>query len=104
MNRKKEVSPFEEDTWKRIQEDSEFASAFFEDLSERPITVQFATLRRLQGLSQEKVASKLHRRQNYISKLEKAGEDHLVSHYQEAVKHLHGRLAIVPERVKFVVP
>lgn len=102
MKRKIEVSPFEKDTWKRIQEDPEFASFFFEDLSERPISVQFATLRRLQGLSQEKVASRLHRRQNYISKLEKPGEDHLMSHYEKAVKFLHGRLAIIPDGIKLV--
>ena len=103
MKRKNQISPFERDTWKRIQEDPEFASLFFEDLTERPIAVQFAALRRLQGLSQEKIASRLHRRQNYISKLEKPGKDHLISHYEQAVKSLHGRLAIIPDGVKLVV-
>lgn len=103
MLKKTESSPVERDTWKRIQEDPEFASAFFEDLSERPIPVQFAVLRRFRGYSQDKIASRLHRKQNYISKLEKPGLDHLVSHYEKAVKHLHGRLAIIPEGVKLVV-
>ena len=103
MKNKAEISPLERDTWKRVQEDPEFASAFFEDLSERPIAVQFAILRRLKGLSQEKIASRLHRRQNYISKLERPGMDHLISHYEKAVKFLHGRLAIIPEGVKLVV-
>lgn len=100
MKRKNEISPFEKDTWERIRKDSEFATLFFEDLSERPISVQFAILRRLRGLSQEKIASQLHRKQNYISKLEKVGEDHLISQYEKAVKLLHGRLAIIPEGVK----
>lgn len=103
MKRKNKISPFEKDTWERIRKDPKFASAFFEDLSERPISVQFAMLRRLRGLSQERIASRLHRKQNYISKLEKVGEDHLVSQYERAAKLLHGRLAIVPEEIKLSV-
>jgi hypothetical protein len=103
MKKKTEDSPFEHDTWKRIQEDSEFASEFFDDLSERPIAVQFAILRRLQGLTQEKMAARLHRRQNYVSKLEKPGIDHLISHYEKAVKFLHGRLAIIPDGAQVTI-
>ena len=103
MKQKNAASPFERDTWQRVQEDPKFASAFFEDLSERPIAVQFAILRRLRGLSQEKMASRLHRKQNYISKLEKAGADHLLSHYEKAVKLLHGKLAIIPQGAKVVL-
>ncbi|MCX5789926.1 MAG: helix-turn-helix transcriptional regulator [Elusimicrobia bacterium] len=97
-------SPFERDTWKRIQADSELAAEFFGDLSERPIAVQFAVLRRLRGMTQEKMASRLHRRQNYVSKLEQPGLDHLISHYARAVKFLHGRLAIIPDGAKLVYP
>ena len=103
MNKKIDSSPFERDTWKRIQEDSEFASEFFEDLSERPIAVQFAVFRKLRGLTQETMASRLHRRQNYVSKLEKPGLDHLVSHYEKAVKFLNGRLAIIPEGAHLIM-
>ena len=103
MKKKNEKSPFERDTWKRIQEDPEFASEFFGDLSERPIAVQFAVLRRLKGLTQEKMAVRLRRKQNYISKLEKPGVDHRISHYEKAVRFLHGRLAIIPEGAHVVM-
>jgi hypothetical protein len=103
MKKRAGDSPFERDTWKRIREDAEFAAEFFADLSKRPIGVQFGVLRRLRGLTQERVASGLRRKQNYVSKLEKPGLDHLVSHYEKAARVLGGRLAIIPEGARLIM-
>ena len=103
MNMKKsESSPLHRDTTKRIQEDPEFAEAYIEALSESPINVQLAMLRRLRGLPQVKVASKLHAEQAFISRLEKSGSDHRVSIVSKAAKALHGRLVVLPEEARVV--
>lgn len=101
---KKKASPFENDTRKRIREDAEFAEAFFEDLTERPLPVQLGILRRLAGISQAELASRLKVTQAYLSKLEKEGSDHLVSIYADLAKLLRGRLAIVPEGARIIPP
>ena len=102
MKNKNEVSSFDKDTLERIRKDRKFAAVFFEDLSERPMAVQLSVLRRIRGASQESMASKLRRNQNYISKLEKPGSDHLLSNYEKAAKILHGRIAIIPEGSKIM--
>ena len=103
MAKKIKSSPFEQDTWERIRRDPEFCAAFFEDISKRPIAAQLTIFRRLQGISQEKIAAKIHKKQNYISKLETPKSDHLISHYERVAKLLNGRLAIIPQGAHFVV-
>ena len=102
--KKKNPSPFEGDTRKRLQEDPEFAEAFFEELMERPLPVQLGILRRLVGISQAQLASRFKVTQAYLSKLEKEGSDHLISAYAKLAKLLHGRLAIIPEGARIVLP
>ncbi|MBI4370837.1 MAG: helix-turn-helix transcriptional regulator, partial [Elusimicrobia bacterium] len=89
MNKKK-VSPFDHDVVKRLKEDSEYAEAYFEELGKAPLPLQLAILRRLNGVTQEKLAAKLHVKQTYVSKLEKPGSDHLFSNYERAARLLHG--------------
>jgi hypothetical protein len=102
MRKKTEISPVDKDAAKWIKEDAGFAADYFEALAERPLPVQLATLRRLCGITQDKMAARLHVRQAYVSKLEKLGSDHLVSNYEKAARFLHGRLAIIPEGGKIV--
>lgn len=101
--RKSDISPIDRDVMKRIKDDAEFAEAYYEELSERPISIQFAILRRLLGVTQEKLASMLRVKQSYVSKLEREGSDHLISNYEKAVSLLHGRLAIIPKGARVVV-
>ena len=101
---KKDASPFEKDTWKHIEEDREFAEAFFEELVERPLAVQVSVLRRMRGISQVQLAARLHVTQSFLSKLEKEGSDHLVSLYERLAKLLKGRLAIIPEGSRIIAP
>ena len=69
--KKNKISPVDVDVLKRLKEDPEFSEIYFEELSERPLSLQFAILRRLLGFTQVKVASKLKVKQAFISKLEK---------------------------------
>ena len=101
--KKTDVSPIDRNVVKRIKEDPEFAQLYFEELSERPLSVQFSILRRLQGVTQEKAASKLHWKQAHISKLEKEGSDHLISNYERLARLLHGRLAVIPKGARIVM-
>ena len=94
---KKAVSPFDRDVEKRLKKDPGYAAAFLEELGNAPLPLQLAILRRLRGVTQEKLAGRLRVRQGYVSKLEKPGSDHLVSNYERAARLLHGRLAIIPE-------
>jgi ribosome-binding protein aMBF1 (putative translation factor) len=100
--KKKQPSPFEKDTWKRVEEDRQFAEAFFEELIERPLPVQVSILRRMRGISQIQLASQLHVKQSFLSKLEKEGSDHLVSIYEKLARLLKGRLAIIPSGARIV--
>jgi DNA-binding XRE family transcriptional regulator len=102
--RKKQVSPFEKDTWKRVDADPEFAEAFFEELVERPLAVQVSMLRRMRGISQVQLAASLNVTQSFLSKLEKEGSDHLVSLYEKLAKLLKGRLAIIPKGSRIITP
>lgn len=95
--KKRDTSPVHQDVLKRIKEDPEFAKVYFEDLAERPITVQVSVLRRLNGLSQEKVASRLRMKQAFVSKLEKEGSDHLISKIEKVARLLHSRLVLLPK-------
>jgi ribosome-binding protein aMBF1 (putative translation factor) len=100
--KKKDTSPFEKDTWKRLKEDRAFAEAFFEELIERPLAVQVSMLRRLRGISQVELAAQLHITQSYLSKLEREDSDHLVGIYEKLAKQLKGKLAIIPEGARIV--
>ena len=48
------------DIRKRIERDTEFAEAYFEELLDKPVAIQAALLRRLYGVSQVKLAGRLH--------------------------------------------
>jgi DNA-binding XRE family transcriptional regulator len=95
-------SPFDRDVVQRLKEDPVYAEAYFEELAKAPLPLQLSILRRLNGVTQEKMAAKLHVKQAYISKLEKPGSDHLFSNYERAARMLHGRLAIIPDGAKVV--
>lgn len=96
------ISPFDRDVIKRLKKDPEYAEAYFEEMAKAPLPLQLAVLRRLNGVTQEKMAAKLHVKQAYISKLEKPGSDHLFSNYEKAARMLHGRLTIIPDGAKVV--
>lgn len=100
--RKNAASPFDRDVEKRLKADPEYAEAYFAELAQAPLPLQLAIMRRLRGLTQEKMAAKLHVKQAYISKLEKMGSDHLVSNYERAARMLHGHLAIIPDGSRVV--
>ncbi len=99
---KKTSSPFERDTWKHVEEDREFADAFFAELADRPLAVQVALLRRMRGISQVELAARMHVTQSFLSKLEKEDSSHLVGLYEKLAKLLKARLAIIPEGAKIV--
>jgi DNA-binding XRE family transcriptional regulator len=98
----KMASPFEKDTWKRVEEDREFSEAFFDELVQRPLPVQVSLIRRLRGISQVQLAALLHVTQSFLSKLEKEDSDHLIGIYVRLAKLLKGKLAIVPEGARIV--
>ncbi len=100
--KKKEASPFEKDTWKRLKEDPALAESFFEELIERPLAVQVSMLRRMRGISQIKLAAEMHITQSYLSKLEKEDSDHLIGIYEKLAKRLKGKLAIIPEGARII--
>ena len=100
--KKNTVSPFDRDVVKRLKSDPGYAEAYFEELAKTPLPLQLGVLRRLSGVTQEKMASKLHVKQAYISKLEKPGSDHLFSNYEKAARILHGHLAIIPNGARVV--
>ena len=98
----KTISPFDRDVVSRLRKDPEYAEAYFEELAKAPLPLQLAILRRLHGLTQEKMAARLRVKQGYISKLEKAGSNHLLTNYERAARLLHGHLAIIPDGAKIV--
>lgn len=100
--KKNAISPFDHDVVKRLKEDPEYAESYFEEMAKAPLPLQLALFRRLKGVTQEKMAAKLHVKQAYISKLEKPGTDHLFSTYEKAARMLNGRLAIIPHGAKVV--
>lgn len=100
--RKNAASPFDRDVGKRLREDPEYAEAYYAELAQAPLPLQLAIMRRLRGVTQEKMAAKLNVKQAYISKLEKSGSDHLVSTYERAARMLHGHLAIIPDGARVV--
>jgi DNA-binding XRE family transcriptional regulator len=102
--KKKELSPFERDTVKRIEGDSEFSDVFFEELVERPLSVQLSMLRKLNGISQVQLANRARLKQSFLSKLEKEDSDHLISVYEKVAKILQCRLALIPEGSKVIPP
>lgn len=100
--KKSAISPFDRDVVNRLKEDPEYAESYFEEMAKAPLPLQLALLRRLKGVTQEKMAAKLHVKQAYISKLEKPGSDHLFSNYEKAARMLHGHLAIIPDGARVV--
>ena len=98
----KNGSLFDKHLLKRIKEDPAFAEAYFENLSELPLSAQFALLRRLYGITQEAIASKLRIRQGHVSKLERKGSNHHLSQYEKVAKVLRFRLAVLPEGARIV--
>ena len=101
---KKRTSAVDIDIRKRIERDPEFAEAYFEELLDKPVAIQAALLRRLYGVSQVKLAERLHVKQAYISKLEQVGSDHLVGAYEKIAKALNGRFGFLPPGAKIVLP
>ncbi|MBI1979362.1 MAG: helix-turn-helix transcriptional regulator [Elusimicrobia bacterium] len=99
---REEMSPVHRDTLKRIEEDPEFAEAYFEELRSSPIPVQLALLRRLKGIPQVEVAAKLHLKQAFISKLEKPESDHRISIVSKVAKALNGELVILPPGARVI--
>jgi len=100
--RKNAASPFDRDVENRLKADPQYAEAYFAELAQAPLPLQLAIMRRLRGVTQEKMAAKLHVKQAYVSKLEKMGSDHLVSTYERAARMLHGHLAIIPDGARVV--
>ena len=96
------VSPLDRDIIKKLKSDSEYAAAYFEELEKAPLPLQLAVLRRLSGVTQVQMASKLHVKQGYVSKLERPGTDHLLSNYEKAARIFHAHLAIIPDGAKVV--
>lgn len=100
--KKNAISPFDRDVEKRLKNDPEYAESYMEELAKAPLPLQLAILRRLRGVTQAKMAAKLHVKQAYISKLEKPGSDHLLSNYAKAARMLNGHLAIIPNDARLV--
>ena len=75
----KNSSPFDSDVQYKIKHDPKYAEAYFKAIADEPLPIQIALLRRAYGVSQEKVAAKLHLKQAHISRLEKKDSDHLMS-------------------------
>ena len=99
---KNSISPFDRDIEKRLKNDPEYAEPYLEELAKAPLPLQLAILRRLRGVTQAKMAARLHVKQAYISKLEKPGSDHLLSNYERAARMLNGHLVIIPNGARLV--
>lgn len=95
-------SPFDNDVRRKLETDPEYAAAYFEAISDEPLPIQMALLRRAYGISQERIASKLHMKQAQVSRLERKGSDHLLSTYQKVAGLLGSRIMIVHKSVKLV--
>jgi len=100
--KKEEMSPVHKDTLKMIQNDPESAEAYFEELRASSIPVQLAILRRLSGIPQSKIASKLHINQAFVSKIEKPNSDHLISLISRVARALNGQLVVLPKAARVV--
>ena len=94
------TSPFDQDLVKRLKSDPEYAASYFEELAKVPLPLQLALLRRLRGVTQQKIAAQLHVRQGYISRLEKTKSNHLLSNYEKVARVLHSKIIAVPENAK----
>lgn len=100
--KKKNDSPFDNDVRKKLESDPQYAAAYFEAIGDEPLPIQLALLRRTYGISQEKIAAKLHLKQAQISRLETKGTDHLLSTYEKVARLLGSRVMFVPKGVKLV--
>lgn len=101
MNRER-AGGFDRDVRKAIESDPDYAAEYFEELMRRPLPVQLALLRKFLEMTQEDLAKELGLKQTHISRLEKAGSNHLASLYSLAAKKLGARLALVPESMALV--
>ncbi len=86
----------------RFKSDPGYRAAFMEELSTRPLPVQFVLLRRFMGWTQERLARELGLKQTHISRLEKPGSDHRAEHYARAAAKFGARLAFIPRGMKLV--
>lgn len=93
---------FDPDVKAAILSDPEYAAEYFAELSTRPLPVQAALLRRLTGMTQEKLARGLGLRQTHVSRLEKEGSDHRLSLYRRVAEQLGARLVMVPKDMVLV--
>ncbi len=78
------------------------SSSVLDALIELPLSSQLATLRKLKGISQEKMASDLKVKQGYLSRLENGLSDHRLSSYQKEAKYLGVRIIALPFGAKIV--
>lgn len=95
-------SPISRDIRENIKKDPEYAREFYEAISDESLPVQMALIRRVSGISQEDVASRLHVKQTHVSRLERTGSDHLLSTYEKMAKILRSKIVIVPKHFKIV--
>ncbi len=75
---------------------------FFQAMAEVPLPVQLSLLRRLQGFSQVRLASRLRMKQSYLSRLEIQGSGHLLRQYEEVAKALGARVALLPRGARVI--
>ena len=84
----------------------DYQACFIDFLNRRPVlksTQRVCPLfSRFSSLSIEKIASKLHLKQAYISRLEKKGTDHLMSTYEKIARLLHSKIVLVPENARVI--
>lgn len=92
----------EKDLIARLKDYPEYAAVFLEEVSTRPLQIQFYILRRLMGWTQERLARELGLKQTHISRLEKVGSNHRAELYSRAAAKFGARLAFIPAGMKIV--
>ena len=80
---------------KRLKTDKKYRKEYFEALADEPLAVQLALLRRLEGVTQKKLASKMRVKQSFLSRLESPEYDNLESQYEKMAKALNAKITIV---------
>lgn len=100
--KRKPTERLDRDVLEALRTDPAYASEYFDELSHRPLPVQVALLRRVLGLTQHELATAVGIRQTHVSRLEKAGSDHLMSLYERVAVKLGARIALLPERMTVV--
>ena len=92
----------EKDLAARMKAHPEYATAFLDELSTRPLPLQFVVLRRIMGWTQERLAKELGLKQTHISRLEKVGSSHRAELYSRAAAKFGARLAFIPAGMRLV--